>query len=257
MNDRLRTPFFVVAVIAAALVVVVELGSTLFVGGYDVGAEFAGQAGDLGLQVPAGGQVSAPPGLAVPYLALVDVIPLFVVGLMGAGLLLPHKLHGRLQGVVTLIASIVLILVALVLLFLAVVELILMVTLFLAFPFGTLAYLIGWGFFPRGDAAIVLSLLMFLKLVFAGALVLAQQRFLQNKGLVALVLTSLICNLVAAFLHGLVPGVLVSIIDAVGGIVFAIVAIIWAIVLLIGSIPAMVKAVRVSASVAATRAVTT
>jgi len=186
--------------------------------------------------------------VAKTYLALVDVIPLFVVGLMGAGLILPHKLHGRLQGVVTLIGAIVLILTALVLLIVAIVEVILMVTLLFAFPFGTIAYLIIWGSFPRGDAVVILSLLMFLKLVFAAALVAAQQRFIQNKGLVLLVLTSLVANLIVAFLHGLVPGFLVSITDGIAAIVLAIIAIIWAIVLLIGAIPAIVKAVRSTAS---------
>jgi hypothetical protein len=94
----------------------------------------------------------------------------------------------------------------------------------------------------------VLSLLMFLKIVFAIMLVLAQPRFLQNKGLVALVITSLVANLVLAFLQGLVPIILVSIVDELAAIVFAIVAIIWGIILLIGSIPAIVKAVRVSVS---------
>lgn len=244
--DRLRTPFFVIAIVAMGLVVLVELSMSLFVGGNDAGASFYAQAGEMGVQVPAGGRVSEPPGLAIRYMALVDVIPLFVVALMGAGMLLPHRLHGRLQGPVTLVGSIILIIVALVLLVLAIAAVITMVTLLLAFPFGTIAYLIIWGYFPRGDAAVILSLLMFLKLVFAGMLVAAQQRFIQNKGLVALVLTSLVCNLVVAFLHGLVPGFLVSILDAIGGIVFAVVAIIWAIVLLVGSIPAIVKSIRVS-----------
>ncbi|MFC7483970.1 hypothetical protein ACFQX7_33540 [Luedemannella flava] len=87
--------------------------------------------------------------------------------------------------------------------------------------------------------------------MFAGTLVAAQQRFIQNKGLVALVFTSLVANVIVAFLHGMVPGILVSITDAVAGIVVAIIAIIWGIVLLIGSIPAIVNAVRASARLAA------
>jgi len=248
--DRLRTPFFIVAMVAMALVIFVEIGSPFLLGGHNVGSDFANEAGSLGVSVPNGGQASAPPGRAISYLALVDVIGLFTIALMGAGMVFPQRLVGRLQGIVTLIGSIVLILTALVLLVIAIAEVLLMVTLFLAFPFGTIAYLIIWGFFPRGEAAVVLSLLMFLKLVFAGALVAAQQRFIQNKGLVALVLTSLVCNLVAAFLHGLVPVILVSILDDIGAIVFAIVAIIWAIILLIGSIPAIVKSVRSTASAA-------
>jgi hypothetical protein len=244
---RLRIPFFVIGLLAMLLVVLVEIGASLFLGGQDVTGELLAQAGELEVELPGrqpDAEVSAPPGRAIPYLALIDVVALFTIGLMAAGLLLPHRLHGRLQGGVTIIFSILLILTALVLLVIAIVEVITMVALFFAFPFGTIAYLIIWGFFPRGQATGLLAVLMFLKFVFAGALLLAQPRFIQNKGLVLLFLTSLVANVVAGFLHGLVPGILVSITDDIAAIIFAIVAIIWAIVLLIGSIPAVVKAVR-------------
>lgn len=242
----LRKPFFVIAIIAIGLVVLVELGSALLIGGHNVSGQFAAGATDLGVRVGDTGTVSEPVSRGISYLALIDVIVLYTALLMAASLLLPDKVHARLQGIVTLVAAIVLIIVAIILLIVAFVELIVMVTLFFAFPFGTIAYLAIWGFFPRGDAAAVLSLLMFLKLVFAGMLILAQQRFLQNKGLVALVLTSLVANVVLVFLHGLVPAVMVSILDDVGAVIFAVVAIIWAIVLLIGSIPAIIKALRTS-----------
>jgi hypothetical protein len=244
---RLRIPFFVIGLLAMLLVVLVEIGASLFLGGQDVTGELLAQAGELEVELPGrqpDAEVSAPPGRAIPYLALIDVVALFTIGLMAAGLLLPHRLHGRLQGGVTIIFSILLILTALVLLVIAIVEVITMVALFFAFPFGTIAYLIIWGFFPRGQATGLLAVLMFLKFVFAGALLLAQPRFIQNKGLVLLFLTSLVANVVAGFLHGLVPSILVSITDDIAAIIFAIVAIIWAIVLLIGSIPAVVKAVR-------------
>ncbi|MFD0578813.1 hypothetical protein [Dactylosporangium darangshiense] len=96
----------------------------------------------------------------------------------------------------------------------------------------------------------ILSLIMFLKFVFAGALTAAQQRFLQNKGLVLLTLTSLLVTIVVSFLHGIVPGVLVSITDAIAGIVCAIAAIIWAIVLLVGAVVAIVTAARATADTA-------
>ena len=250
MIDRLRVPFFVVAFAAALLVVLLETSASLLIGGRDATTGLLTAAGELEMAVTGGGGggVSEPPGRAISYLALVDGVLLFTLLLMGAGLLLPHRLHGRLQGVVTLVFAILLILAALGLLLLAIVEVITMVVLFFAFPFGTLAYLVIWGSFPRGDAATLLSLLMFLKLVAGAALLLAHQRFIQNKGLVLMVLTALIGNLVVAFLHGLVPGILVSITDDIAAIVLAIVAIVWAIILLIGSIPAVVKAVRVTAS---------
>jgi hypothetical protein len=242
--DRLRTPLFLLGVAAMLLVVLLEVAATLVLGGRDVTADLLTQAAEFEVDLPGGGDVSAPPGRAIGYLALVDGIALFTVGLMAAALVLPHHLHGRVQGIATMAGAILLIIAALVLLAIAIVELITMVALFFAFPFGTIAYLVIWGFFPRGQAAVLLSLLMFLKLVFAGALVAAQPRFLQNKGLVLLVLTSLVCNVVAAFLHGLVPGIPVSITDDIAAIIFAVVAIVWAVVLLIGSIPAVVRAVR-------------
>jgi hypothetical protein len=251
MMDRLRTPLFLVAVAAMLLVVLLEIGASLFLGGTDVSAGLLAQATELDVELPGrppdGDSVTAPPGRAIPYLALVDGVVLFTVGLMAAGLVLSQRLHGRLQGGVTLVFAILLILAALVLLGIALVEVITMVALFFAFPFGTIAYLIIWGFFPRGQATALLSVLMFLKFVFAGALLLAQPRFLQNKGMILLVLTSLVCNVVVTFLHGMVPGILVSITDDIAAIVLAIVAIIWAIVLLVGSIPAVVKAVRSTA----------
>lgn len=246
--ERLRTPLFIVAVVAAGLVVLLELGSTWFVGSALSVADTTAAAADIGVEVPAGTSVQEPTGLALRYLALVDVIPLFTVGLMGAGLLLPDRISGRAQSIATLVGSIMLILTSIILLIVAIAALILMVTLLLAVPFGTLAYLIGYGDFPRGQAAAVLSVLMFLKLVFAGCLVAAQPRFLQNKGLVALVITSLVANLVVAFLHGFLPIVFVSILDAIAAIVLAIVAIIWGIVLVIGSIVGIVAAIRASAS---------
>lgn len=243
--ERLRLPFFIVAMVAAGLVLLVELGATWILGGTIAEpGRLAQQAADLGVSVPAGGTVGQPPGLAIAYLALVNVIVVYTVALMATGMLVPDRIQGRLQGIVTLAAAIVLIIVALILLLVALAKLILMVALLLAFPFGTIAYLIIWGSFPRGAAAVILSLLMFLKLVFAAMLVAAQQRFIQNKGLVALVLTLLVANAIVAFLHGLVPAILVSITDALAAIIVAIIAIIWGLVLAIGSIPAIVNAVR-------------
>jgi hypothetical protein len=251
--ERLKTPFFFVSLAAMILVVLLETGSRFLLAGHDVGAQLAGQAQALGVAVPADAQ--SPPGLGIGYLALVDAVALFTLLLMGTGLVVPQRLQGRVQGIATLVFAILLILGALVLLFIAIAKLILMVTLFFAFPFGTIGYLIIWGFFPRGTTTILLSLLMFLKLVFAVFLLLAQPRFVQNKGLVLLTLTSLVCNIVASFLQGIVPVILVSITDALAAILFAIVAIVWAIVLLVGSIPGIVRALQATAAAAGKRPV--
>jgi hypothetical protein len=245
----LRKPFLIIAMVAIALVLLVELGASLMLGGADAGAALLTGAGDLGVE--ALGNVSGiaePSGRGISYLALIDVIAVYTTALFCLSLVIPERVQGRIQGVATLVGSIILIIVAFVLLIVAFVELMVMVSLFLAAPFGTLAYLALWGFFPTGDSAVLLSLLLFLKLVFGGALIAAQPRFLQNKGLVALILTSLVANIILAFLHGLLPVIMVSILDDVGALIFAVIAIIWGIVLLIGSIPAIVKAVRVSVS---------
>ncbi|WP_064445737.1 hypothetical protein [Micromonospora sp. NBRC 110037] len=245
---ELRKPFLLLALLAVALVVGVELGAAALTGGGDASGALRDSAGRLGVELGDVGAVSEPSGRGIGYLALIDVVALWTTGLFCLSLVLPDRVQGRVQGVATLVFSIVLLLVSLVLLVVAFVELTVMVSLFLAPPFGTLAYLAVWGFFPVGDAAVLLGLALLLKLVWAGLLLAAQPRFLRNKGLVALVLTTLLCTVVLQFLHGLVPVILVSILDDLGAVVFAVVALIWALVLLIGSIPAIVKAIRTTAT---------
>jgi hypothetical protein len=244
MNE-LRTPFFIVALVLMGLVVLVEVGSPLILGGGSAGGALVEQSQELDVDVSDVGGVDEPPGRGISYLVLVDGILLYTVVLMGVALLIPDRVHARVQGVVTLIGSIILIIVALILAIIAFVELLVMVTLLAAVPFGTIAYLAIWGFFPRGEAAVLLSLLMFLKLAFCAFLVLANQRFLMMKGLMALVLTSLVCTLLIAFLQGLVPIILVSIFDDIGALIVAIIAIIWGIILLILSIPSIVASFHV------------
>ncbi len=149
---------------------------------------------------------------------------------------MPERLQGKVQGVVTLIFSIIVILLGIGLIFGALALLILMISLLLSVPFGTLVYLIVWGFFNTGGASAALALIMALKILFVIALIIAQQRFLQNKGLVLLVLTSLVASIIVSFLHGIVPFFLVSITDAVAAIIVGILAVIWAVVLLVGAI---------------------
>ena len=223
VGGELRKIPLLIALALTVLVVLVELGSPLILG-----------AGD------------GPPGRGIPYLALVDVILAYTILLVALPIVVPDRIQGKVQGIVTLVGSIVLLIVAFLLTLLALAALLLMVSLFLAVPFGTIAYLAAFGDFGTGRAAVLLSLLMVLKLAFCVFLVIAQQRFLQNKGLVLLVITSLVATIIVSFLHGLVPGELVSITDALAAIVVGIIAIVWAIVLLIGSIPAVLRAIKSS-----------
>ena len=258
MLDHIRIPFFIVAIIVVVLVVGAEMGSSLLGGGFDPGVmrlqadqqlrqnsdlsddERAGVTNDMVSQAAA---AEKPPGMAIPDLALLDGLLLFSMVLMGLSLIIPEALHAKLQGIATVIVAILALLAAIVLLIKAFVELMIMVGLFLAVPFGTLAYLAIWGFFNTGGASAILAATMFLKLAFLVLLVFAHQRFLQNKGLMLMIGSTLLCSFLVGLLQGFVPVILVSITDAVGAIVVCIVVVIWAIALLIGGIISVVRAV--------------
>lgn len=243
----LRTPFFVLALLLILVVVLLEIGSSRVLGGDAAAGAFVRESSTY-VEDPPDANADEPPGRAIAHLALVDGLLLLSTLLVAASLVLSPRLLGRVQGVGTLIASILLVIAAVVMTIIAFVELLVMVALFMAPPFGTVAYLAMWGFFPRGDALALLGLLLFLKLCFGACLVLAHERFLAIKSLVLLVLTSLLLNVVIAFLHGLVPIVVVSIVDDIAALVVGIVGIVWALILLVGSIPAIASAVRVSTS---------
>jgi hypothetical protein len=187
------------------------------------------------------------PGLGIPYLALVDGILAYSLGLMVFAILLPDNLQAKVQGIVGVILMFFLALATIVLIFVALANLLLMVGLFFAIPFGTAVYGFEFGHFPRGAAAAVLSLLMLLKIVASICLPISHPRFLDDKGLILLIATSFVATIIVSFLHGLVPILLVSITDALAAIIVGILALIWAIVVLIGSIIAVVFALTTSA----------
>ena len=255
--DRLRTPFLLLAIALSFIVVLLETGTAL------PGVLRANTVPLTTFQLPAQATTTVatlssdqqevvaqlnrqdrPPGSGVPDLALLDSIVLFTLALMGVALLLPARLQGRIQGIATLIFSLFLIIFAFRQIFLALASLIFMVALFLSFPFGTIIYLIIYGSFNRSGADSVLSIIMLLKFGFTLSLLFAQQRFLEGKGLVLLILTSLLGSVIVSFLLGLVPGVLVSITDAIAALVVGIIAVVWGIILLIGSLIAIFKILR-------------
>lgn len=226
MLDTLRKPLFFIAILLMACVVLVEIGSNWI------------------SMAPA--KIDAPqPGLGIPYMVLIDGLVLYLILLMAIALLVPERIYGKIQGVITFIVSLLVLIGAIVMIFVALGLLLLMVSLLVAVPFGTAFYFAAYATFKTAPAATTLGLLMTLKLLFAGFLVFSHQRFLQSKSLILIILTSLLANIIISFLHGIVPGFLVSITDALGAIVVAILAAIWALFLLIGSIPAIIKALRV------------
>lgn len=224
MLDELRRPFFIIALVLMLFVVLVEVGSPWLMKVTDK---------DFDL-----------PGYGVQYLVFIDAFLLYVTLLIGLALIIPERIQGRVQGCATLIISFFGCLGIIVAIIFALIFLLLLVTLLLAPIFGTAAYMAIYGDFDRSGANITLSLIMLLKIGFCIFLILAHQRFLQNKSLVLLTLTSLIANLIISFLHNFVPGILVSITDTIGAIIVAILALIWAIVFIIGAIISVVKAVH-------------
>ena len=266
--EQMRTPFFIVALVIMVIILAMELGISAVLSRLDMGGTNAvGSVTDavadslqyfpedmrsqmeevLGDEDAASElnnfDASNLKGYGVKYLVLIDGILFFTVALIGVAMIIPDNVQGKVQGVVTLVFSVLVILAAIPMILTAFAAVIGMIVLLLAIPFGTLVYLAKFGSFDRSTASAVLSVMMFLKFGFAACLILAQQRFLQGKGLVLIVITSLIAIVVVTFLHGVVPGILVSISDGIAGIVVAILAVIWAIVLLIGSLPAILKAV--------------
>jgi hypothetical protein len=230
MIDTLRKPFFIIALVLLVLAFLAELGSGLYINAAAPNA----QSYDV-----------ANPGLGIPYLAILDGLVLFTIALIGAPLIISDRVHGRIQGIITFIAALLTLVGSILMIFAALGLLLLMVSLLLSIPFGTIVYMAKYAVFDKTAAAITLSLIMSFKLGFAVCLVLAHQRFLENKGLVLIILTSFLATIILSFLHGIVPRFLVSITDDVGAIIIAILAAIWALFYLIGSIPAIIKALRV------------
>jgi hypothetical protein len=284
MTEELRKPFFIAAIIVIVVVVLIELGSAALVNNAvdrltsiteptpgpppvgptatpndpvaairnslptDFPAEIRELVSDEGNRDEINDVAEAgenPPGLGIPYMAILDIVIAFTVILMGITLFAPKNVVGRVQGCVTCFLSCSMILAGIVAIIVAFVLLLIMVALLLAVPFGTIVYLAIYGFFAVGAASAATGLVLVLKLIFVVCLILAQQRFLENKSLIILILSSIICTIIVSFLHGFVPGILVSITDAIAAIVVGICGVIWWVLLLIGAIPAIIKALNI------------
>lgn len=251
--DELRRVPLIIALALFCVCVALELGAGGFLRGAGTASSVISNSNAIN-SLPASEQTGAvnnalasaaaqgkPPGYGIPYLALIDGILAYSLGLMVLALVLNPNLQAKLQGIVTLILSLLLALGCIVLILVTFVKLLIMVGLFFAPPFGTIAYLAIWGDFPKTTAAVILGILLLLKIAATVCLPIAQQRFLEIKSLILLVATSFLANIIVSFLHGLVPFPLVSITDAVAGIIVGILALIWAIIILIGSINAVIQ----------------
>ncbi len=256
MPDQLRRPFFLAALIAWLLVVLTEIGAGFLpvpdVSGKELRAAIVRDQppgepppddADLQNMVRARSEQPPRPGYAITALAAFDGLVFLGLFWMGAGLVISRRLVGRTQGIVSLIVALLTIVISILAAIVLFTLLLVMLGLFLAPPFGTLAYLAIWGFFSRGPAAATLGLLLALKIGAAVLLVLAQQDFIKRKSLLILLGLSLLLTVLIGFLHGFPPRILVSITDVIAALVILVVSIVWAILVLIGSILATIKAI--------------
>ncbi len=245
--ETLRKPFFVIAVVLVVVIFLLEIGSSLLPNKGALGPPTdptllkAYNDPSIAQQKANLEQQGRPPGLGILYMAVLDGILLYTILLTGSGIVLPQSFQANAQGCLTLIVSLLSVIAGIAAIFTALALVLVMVSLLLAVPFGTIAYLILYGFFNRDGASQLLSLIMALKVGFFVCLVLAQQRFLERKGLLLLIACSLLGNVVVSILQGFPPLFLVSITDGIAAILVALCGSVWWLVLLVGSIPAIVK----------------
>lgn len=198
--------------------------------------------GDLAeMSTGAFGDGANPPGLAIPYLALTTGLLLLIVLLMALPLLIGNRVGALVNGVVSLIGGLAAVIAGIGMIIVALTSLVLMVTLFLAVPFGTLAYLAVFGFFDVFTSAAVLGLVMFLQLAAIVFVMIAQPKFLGNKRLVFFLLLAVLLTFLTMLLHSIVPIILVSITDAIAAIITAVVGVLWGLMMFIGAVMALVK----------------
>lgn len=235
-ESPLRRAPLVAALILLVVVLAVELGSATVLAGAPVAGVVTDDPGVLAEQ---------PPGRGIGYLALLDVLLVFVVLEYLLSFVLPGRVQGRVHGIATLVLSVLVALAALGLALIALAEVLVMISLFLAAPFGTIAYVAIWGGFARGTAAALLGLAMLLQVIGLILLVLAHPKLLARRGLVVIAILSLVLKLVLLILHGIVPRVVAAITDDVGAIITAIVALVVAIVFAVVSLPSIIRVLRV------------
>lgn len=258
--DQLRRPFLLITLVTIVLALLICLGSNLLKRDtpldqrIDTALTSARNTPQIAQELERRGidlndardqlaesTADEPPGLAIPALALVNGLLLLVLILTALPMLVGDRTTGNLQGIVSIVGGLVGLIVGVVVAIVAFTALMLMVSLFLAVPFGTLAYLAVFGSFDTGTASAITAVVMVLQVIGLICLILAQERFLKNIGLMLLFGTAILLTFVTGLLHSVVPGILVSITDALGGLIIGVVAAIWSLVILIGGIVAAVR----------------
>lgn len=251
--DDLRRPALIIALVCFVIATGIETGAGWANGAVSESVKqqqwVEGQLLEQGVtavELASVGDVTPgnPAGLALPHLTLLELLLLMPLVWMALSLVLSHAVLGRVQAIVTLFVSLGVLIIAFIWTLKSLGELFLMLGLFLAVPFGTVIYFARYAAFPVAATSALLAASLTFKIAGGVLLIVAQQRFLKVKGLVFLFLTSLLCNVIIAFLHGFPPVFLASILDAVAAIIIGILTILWAVPTLIGGIVGSVRAVR-------------
>lgn len=270
-TDTLRKPLFWIAFLLLIIALLIETGSGLFlnpiVNALSSAADTASTSIEDGIAaldnpdlteafndpdnsdaVNQVGSISKeePPGYGILYMAFLDTALVLTVGWTALGLVIPQSVQANVQGIATCLVSLIMIVGSIAAIFVLLGILLLMVALFLAIPFGTFVYLALYGFFARGPASAILGVLMMLKIGHLLLLILAQQKFLERRGLILMIASSIVMTFVVGFLHGLVPLPLVSITDAIAGLIAGVCGCIWWIPLLITSIVGIIKLIQLA-----------
>lgn len=257
MLDAIRKPFLFLSAILILFAVLVEIGAAFLVQPTRVRNEIPNEIAEkltAEQLASARAQMSSvqttrsqePPGFAIQALARIDVILLLTVGLMALSLVIGNALQARTQGIISLIVGVLVLISSFKAIFGTLIEFMIRLTLLLATPFGTIAYLAMYSFFDRPGAAAILALSWILKIAAVICLFLAHQRYLKQYGLLLLFITSFVGSFLVTFLHGLPPRFLVSITDPIAAIINDVLALIWAIVTIVFAIIAVIKALKPS-----------
>ncbi len=208
-------------------------------------AALFGMGGVLGdsANMVAGSELERP-GIGIRSAGILNLVLAYALVLMLLDFIpAVRTVTAKVQGIVTLILCLIGLIACLVLAFAALTLLLLMVSLLLSVPFGTLAYLALWGHFDTSAARTTLAVVMLLQIAGTLIAVITNPSLLKNIWLMLLIGCCILVTFALGFLHGFPPSVLVSITDAIGGLVALIITLVWILIYLIGSLFAIVRAI--------------
>jgi hypothetical protein len=184
-----------------------------------------------------------PPGVGLAALSFFDLLVIYafvVIALEVAGL---GALTGRAQGFTALTTGVLGALAGLILTFSALALLNQMLALIQA-PLGLPTYLALFGHFDTAASREILSVIMCLKLIGLALILLGVPSLLRNRKLLILVCVSLGFTFVLGLVDAYVPGFLISLFDALAGVVIGAYGLVRFVLLAFAGLSSLLKAAR-------------